>query len=104
MKLLGNRIHLRPLPQATRSAGGILYAEAFRDDQKQFEVLAVGPGRKTKKGVLIPPEVKPGDRVLAELYHEHTILPDGTRIADASAILATWPANETNTASGAKPI
>lgn len=81
MKPLGNRVHLKPLPKATRSAGGIVLLEQFNDDQKQYEVLAVGSKVK---------DIAPGDRVLAELYHEHAILPDGSRIADAANLLAVW--------------
>lgn len=90
MKLLGNRVRLMPLAQKTQSDGGIAYAERYRDDQMQFTVLNVGPGRKLKNGSVLPPEVKPGDHVLAALYHEHTILKDGTRIVDAKEILAAW--------------
>lgn len=82
MKILGNRVLLKPLAAKTVSDGGIHYAMAFRDDQSQFEVLAVGPK--------VPDEVKPGCRVLAFLYRDHTALPDGSRIVDAKELLAVW--------------
>lgn len=88
VKLLGNRVLVAPLPQATKSAGGIHLAQRYQDDQMQFRVLAVGPGKANKKGVLVPPEVKPGDQIVAGLYHTHTILEDGRRVIDASEILA----------------
>lgn len=81
MKPLGNRVHIKPLPKAARSAGGIVLLESFNDDQKLYEVLAVGPKVK---------DIHPGDHVLAELFRDHTILPDGTRITDASQLLAVW--------------
>lgn len=91
MKLLGNRVLLEPLPLKVFSPGGILFTQIWQDDEKQYRVLAVGPGRKLKNGTVVPPEVKPGDYVLAELYGEHIKLPDGRRIIDAKDILAVWP-------------
>jgi len=92
MRILGNRVLLQLLPPAKQSAGGIHYAQQYQDDKQQFEVLAVGPGRKIKNGTLIAPGVKPGDHVLAPLYRDFATLPDGTRIVDASEIIAVWPA------------
>jgi co-chaperonin GroES (HSP10) len=37
--------------------------EHIQDDILRAEVLAVGPGRRSKKGVIIPPEVSVGDIV-----------------------------------------
>lgn len=90
MKLLGNRVHLKPVGQKKISAGGILYVQTYQDDQMQYDVLAVGPGRNLKGGTIVPPPVKPGDRVLAGLYFEHVTLPDGTKICDAEHLLAAW--------------
>lgn len=90
MKLLGNRVLVEPLPQTTVSAGGIIYSPNHRDDQKQFTVLAVGPGRISRKGILIAPEVVPGDKVIAELFTDHLIMPNGSRVIDASSIIAKW--------------
>ena len=95
--LLGNRIHVRPLPQATQSASGILYSPNFRDDQKQFEVLAVGTGQKLRVGkrgsrrwVTKPIELKAGDKVLADTYGDHVTLEDGSKIINADWVLASW--------------
>lgn len=93
-QLLGNRVLLKPLPKPVQSAGGILIPQQYQDDSKLYEVVAVGPGEwrknKKKKMVFHPMEVKPGDKVLAELYHDHLILDDGTRIARADYIMAVW--------------
>ena len=56
-----------------------------------FEVLAVGPGRKTKKGVPVPIEVYAGDRVLVSTdYDGPTKTPCGDFIIPNSCILAFW--------------
>lgn len=88
VKLTGNNVLVEPLPQARQSPGGILYSQSYRDDQTQYRVLAVGPGTRTKKGALIPPEVSAGDRVIAPLYHTHAVLPNNQRVIDAASIIA----------------
>lgn len=93
-KLLGNRVLLKPLAKPVQSAGGILIPQQYQDDSKLYEVLAVGPGEwvrnKKKKLVFQPMQVKPGDKVLAELYHDHFIMEDGSRIARADYIQMVW--------------
>lgn len=90
MKLLGNRVHLEPLPPQALSPGGILLVQSYQDDQMRYRVLAVGPGRKLKDGSILPPEVQPGDHVLAPLYFDHVLMPDGTRVCDLTQLIAKW--------------
>jgi co-chaperonin GroES (HSP10) len=53
---------LKPiLPQTQVSP--IVRAQAYEMDRVQAVVWAVGPGRVTRKGVLIPPEVRDGQIV-----------------------------------------
>lgn len=47
-------------------------AKAVDDVHQWGTVLAVGGGRVTKKGVDVPPQVKPGDRVLYIRYLKNT--------------------------------
>ncbi len=91
MKILGPRLLVEPLPQATHSAGGIAYAPNYRDDKKQHKVLAVGSGKRQKDGSLVPLEIIPGDHVLVELYtgQLHTF-DDGKMIINASDVVAFW--------------
>ncbi len=57
-----------------------------------FRVLAKGPGRLTKKGVLIPIECEPGDRIITHSYFEGpTELDDGRHIITDQQILAVMP-------------
>jgi len=89
-RMIGNNVLLEPLPQAQQSPGGIHYVQTYRDDQTQWRVLSVGPGKVNKKGILIALEVKPGDRVVAPLYHDHAVLADGRRVVDAGQIIAVF--------------
>jgi chaperonin GroES len=93
MRILGNRVLLKPLEPAER-VGSIFIPERFRHHDPrlvaQYRVLAVGPGRLLKNGTLVPVEVKPGDVVLTNLYSDHQTLPDGTKLVDAGQIEAHW--------------
>lgn len=99
IKLLGNTVLLGPIPQKRVTPGGIMLAHQYQDDRKRYRVLAVGPGRKTRKGVLVAPECKPGDCALVEIdLTDSRPLEDGTGriVVDASAIIMIWN-NDSNT-------
>ena len=89
LKPLGNRIVVAPLKPITQTAGGIFVAPRYQDDERRYRVLLVGPGRRTKKGVLVAPEVKPGDEILARAdygsQHEWT---DGVKVINAAQVVA----------------
>jgi len=57
--------------------GGIVIPDTAKDRPQQGEVLAVGKGRLTKDGSLIPLEVKPGERVLFAKYAGNDVKIDG---------------------------
>lgn len=95
VQLLGNTVLLAPIVNEPWSSGGIFLVDRYQDDRKRWVVLAVGPGYRTKRGVLVTPEVKPGDNVLF-----NSQLPDGIRhvfedgsrwtIVDASRLEMVW--------------
>ncbi len=62
-KPLGNRILVKR-SEAQVSKGGILLPDSAQEKPKQGEVLAVGPGKMGKDGVVKPMELKMGDQVL----------------------------------------
>ncbi len=53
-------------------SGIIAPAKAVDDVHQWGTVLAVGKGRISRKGIRIPPQVKPGDRVLYIRYLKET--------------------------------
>lgn len=91
MRILGNRLLVRPLAQKQKSDGGILLPQQYQDNEKCFEVLAVGPGKRLKNGTVRAPEAKVGDRLLTNLYHGqlHTF-PNGDMIIDADTVEMVW--------------
>lgn len=64
-----------PTPKTT-SSGNVLIHHSFFDGRLPITgtVIAVGPG-KIKRGRRIPPEVKPGDRVILKKYLMPAMLP-----------------------------
>jgi co-chaperonin GroES (HSP10) len=77
------------------SDGGIHLVEKYQDDAKQWVVLAVGPGYTTKRGVLVAPEVKVGDRVIfnpALPNGVKHVFEDGSRwtVVETSRIEMVW--------------
>ena len=88
MKLLGNRVHARPI--AVGHIASILLPEGvkFIGHYQLWRVLQVGPGRTTKKGVCVPIECQAGDRIVTVTAHTGPHQqPDGTAILVADEIL-----------------
>ena len=67
-KPIRDRIIIRLLEAETATKSGIIIPDAAQEKPSQGEVVAAGPGRVTEDGVLIPTEVKTGDRVLFGKY------------------------------------
>lgn len=98
MKLLGDHILVERVKSAKASTtGGILLPPVALDDYntgglKEFRVLAVGPGRRNRKGVTVALECSPGDRVICESYTEGAeVLDDGRMVIRSSFIVAVVP-------------
>ncbi len=66
---LADHILIEPLKQEEKTKSGILLPDtAEKERPEQGKVIAVGPGKKTDDGKLLPMEVKPGDVVLFTKY------------------------------------
>ncbi|KXZ56851.1 hypothetical protein GPECTOR_1g768 [Gonium pectorale] len=63
-----DRVLIDKVQAATKSAGGVLLPESALQKVNEGRVIAVGPGRRTKEGELLPVSVKEGDRVLLPEY------------------------------------
>ena len=70
MKLrpLHDRIIVKRLEEERKSAGGIVIPDTAAEKPDQGEVTAVGKGKRSDEGELVPLEVKVGDRVLFGKY------------------------------------
>lgn len=64
LKPLSDRVVVRRVDSNTVTSGGIFIPDAAVEKADRGTVLAVGPGRRTKDGVLIEPGVAVNDTVL----------------------------------------
>jgi len=79
LKPLGDRVVLIPLDPADDklSASGIIIPETIdKEKSDQGTVVAVGPGRTTDDGKVLPMNVKVGDKVIFSKYG-----PDEVKVA-----------------------
>jgi chaperonin GroES len=60
---LQDRVLVRHTTPETVSSFGIVISQGI-DKSYEAVVLGVGPGKKSKTGVVIPPDVKVNDRIL----------------------------------------
>lgn len=91
IKPLADHILIEPIKEEERTKTGILLPEtAEKEHPEQGKVIAIGPGRKTSAGKIIPLEVKVGDKVLFTKYGPNEIKVDDKEylIAKEEDILA----------------
>ncbi len=70
MKLrpLQDRIIVKRVEEETMTAGGIFIPETAKEKPMKGEIIAVGHGKKTEDGKVIPIDVKVGEKVLFGKY------------------------------------
>ena len=70
MKLrpLQDRIIVKRVEEETKTAGGLFIPETAKEKPQQGEIVAVGNGKKTEDGKVLPLDVKVGDKVLFGKY------------------------------------
>ncbi|MFA5086776.1 MAG: co-chaperone GroES [Candidatus Paceibacterota bacterium] len=91
IKPISDHIVIEPLKPEEKTKGGILLSQSGeKDKQEQGKVIAVGPGKTTPSGKVIPMEVKVGDKVLFSKYGPHEIKLDNKEylVATQNDILA----------------
>ena len=69
IKPLSDHILIEPIREEEKTKTGILLPEtAEKERPEQGRVIAVGPGKKTEDGKIIPLDVKVGQKVLFTKY------------------------------------
>lgn len=68
VKPLGDRVLVKPLEEKEVKKGNIIIPDTAKEKPQQGEVVAVGKGKTTEDGKLIPMELKVGDKVLYGKY------------------------------------
>jgi chaperonin GroES len=65
---LGDRILVKRIKEEDKTKGGIIIPDTAKEKPQEGKVVAVGKGKRSEKGDIIPPEVKSGDRILFGKY------------------------------------
>lgn len=77
LKPLADRILVKPSPAEEKTASGIIIPDTAKEKPMQGEIVAVGKGRVSDDGKLIPLELKVGDKVLYGKYSGTEVTVDG---------------------------
>lgn len=84
IKPLSDHVLIEPLKQEEKTKSGILLPEtAEKEKPEQGKVIAVGPGKKTDEGKVVPLQVQAGDIVLFTKYG-----PNEVKIDDKEYLIA----------------
>jgi chaperonin GroES len=74
---LADRLVVKPMPQESKTKGGIILPDTAKEKPQEGEVLAVGPGKVTDEGKRIPMDVKVGDIIIYSKYGGTEIKSEG---------------------------
>ena len=74
---LHDRIVVKRLEQQEAMQGGLYIPDSAKEKPQEGQVVAVGHGKKTEDGKVIPLDVKAGDRILFGKYSGSDIKLDG---------------------------
>ncbi len=77
---LEDRILVRPEEGEETTVSGIVIPDTAKEKPQEGTVLAVGPGKRSETGELIPVDVKEGDRVIYSKYGGTEIKVDGEEL------------------------
>ena len=77
---LHDRIIVKRLEEERKTASGIVIPDTAAEKPDQGEVQAVGTGKKTEDGKVLPLDVKVGDRVLFGKYSGQTVKVQGEEL------------------------
>jgi chaperonin GroES len=77
---LHDRIIVKRIEEDQKTKGGIIIPDTAKEKPQMGEVIAVGPGKKTEEGKLIPLDVKKNDKVLFSKYTGNEIKIEGEEL------------------------
>ena len=77
LRPLHDRILIKRIEDKEAVKGGIIIPDTAKEKPQEGEVIAVGNGKKTDDGNIIPLDVKAGDRILFGKYSGAEIKMDG---------------------------
>lgn len=80
LKPLADRVVIKPSKAEEMTKGGIIVPDTAKEKPVWGDVIAVGPGRTSDDGKLIPMEIKVGDKVLYGKYSGTEVTMEGEEL------------------------
>ncbi|NGM88961.1 co-chaperone GroES [Parapusillimonas sp. SGNA-6] len=80
LRPLHDRVIVKRLDNERTTASGIVIPDSAAEKPDQGEVVAVGPGKKTEDGKVLPVDLKVGDKVLFGKYAGQSVKVDGEEL------------------------
>ena len=80
LRPLNDRVIVKRLDNERTTASGIVIPESAAEKSDQGEVLAVGPGKRTDDGKVLPLDLKVGDKILFGKYAGQSVKVDGEEL------------------------
>jgi chaperonin GroES len=80
LRPLNDRVILKRSDNERKTASGIVIPESAAEAPDQGKVLAVGPGKRTEDGKVLPLDVKVGDTVLFGKYAGQSVKVNGEEV------------------------
>jgi chaperonin GroES len=65
---LQDRVIVKRLEEEEKTKGGIIIPDTAKEKPQEGKIIAVGKGKMTEEGKLIPLDVKVGDKILFGKY------------------------------------
>ncbi|HDS74285.1 MAG TPA: co-chaperone GroES [Firmicutes bacterium] len=79
IKPLGDRVLVQPIEETNQVQGGIIIPDTAKEKPQQGKVVAVGPGKTTESGTVLPMDVAAGVTVLYGKYAGTEVKIDGEK-------------------------
>ncbi|GAB2901576.1 co-chaperone GroES [Paralcaligenes sp. KSB-10] len=80
LRPLNDRVIVKRLDNERTTASGIVIPESAAEKPDQGEVIAVGPGKRTEDGKVLPVDLKAGDKILFGKYAGQAVKVDGEEL------------------------
>jgi len=77
---LHDRVIVKRIEEDLKTKGGIIIPDTAKEKPQMGVVIAVGEGKKTEEGKLIPLDVQKGDQVLFSKYSGNEIKIEGEEV------------------------
>jgi chaperonin GroES len=74
---LHDRVVVKRLDEEENKIGGLFIPDSAKEKPQKGEVVAVGKGKRSDDGKLIPPDLQAGDKILFGKYSGSDIKIDG---------------------------